>query len=239
VISGVAFCPEPPLLVPAIAQGAAPELAVLREHCAQALRAVAADGRTLVLLGGAEASAWFPAPVAGTLAGFGLPGEIWLGTPNLNGTARPAAVLPASLTVGAWLVAAALGADRGAFAVAAGPDFAGSAAGRRPDELAARRDLALVVLGDGSARRRTNAPGYLDERAADFDATVAAALSSGDPASLGKLDLALGGQLLAAGVRAWHAAGQVLGGRTYDAALRYDGAPYGVGYFVASWTARG
>jgi hypothetical protein len=95
------------------------------------------------------------------------------------------------------------------------------------------------VLGDGSARRSTSAPGYFDERAADFDAAVASALRSGNPATLCQLDAALGGQLLAAGVPAWHAAGQALGQRRYDARLHYDEAPYGVGYFVASWSACG
>jgi hypothetical protein len=239
VISGVAFCPEPPLLVPAIAQGAAAELAELRERCAQALRAVAGAGRPLVLLGGGGTSVWYRAPVAGTLAGFGLPGTIWLGTPPGASTLPRDAPLPASLTVGAWLVGAALGPGEGAYAVSVGPDFAGSAAERELRALAAGQDLALLVLGDGSARRSTSAPGYLDDRAADFDATVARALRSGDPRSLGRLDLALGQQLLAAGVPAWRAAGRVLGERSYDALLLYESAPYGVGYFVASWTARG
>jgi hypothetical protein len=239
VIAGVAFCPEPPLLVPEMAQGAAAELAVLRERCAQALRAVAGGGRTLVLLGGGGESAWYRAPVAGTLAGFGLSGRIWLGEPPAAQHAVHDAQLPASLTVGAWLVGAALGPGEGEYAASVGPDFAGSTAERELSDLAAGRDVALVVLGDGSARRSANAPGYLDDRAAGFDATVARALRSGDPAALGDLDRVLGEQLLAAGVPAWQAAGQALGGRRYDALLRYEAAPYGVGYFVASWTARG
>lgn len=95
----------------------------------------------------------------------------------------------------------------------------------------------LLVVGDGSARRSEKAPGYLDERAAGFDAAVADALRSGEPARLAALDDALGRELLAAGVPAWHEAAARLAG-TYRAELRYDDAPFGVGYFVAVWTAR-
>lgn len=238
MISGVAFCPEPPLLLPTLSQGAAAELADLRACCAQALRALPLVDGPLVLLGAGDASACYRAPVAGTLAGFGVARTLWLGHPPET-EPTPDAVLPASLTVGAWLVAETLGPSDGAYAVSVGPDFAGSNAERRLDELASRDDLAVVVLGDGSARRSTSAPGYLDERAADFDAAVAAALRSGDPTSLCKLDATLGEELLVGGVRAWHAAGAVLGEHSYDGLLSYDQAPYGVGYFVASWTARG
>jgi hypothetical protein len=45
--------------------------------------------------------------------------------------------------------------------------------------------------------------------------------------------------LLAAGVPAWQAAGRLLDGGDYTAELLYRDDPYGVGYFVAAWTARG
>ncbi|MEO9110080.1 MAG: hypothetical protein ABI368_07670, partial [Jatrophihabitantaceae bacterium] len=103
--------------------------------------------------------------------------------------------------------------------------------------LARSQDIALLVMGDGSACRSIKAPGYLDERASAFDQAVASALASGDSAALGSLDLELGAELLAAGVPAWRAASSVLDGIRYDAELTYDQAPYGVGYFVAAWTA--
>jgi aromatic ring-opening dioxygenase LigB subunit len=91
-------------------------------------------------------------------------------------------------------------------------------------------------MGDGSARRSVAAPGYVDERAATFDATVAAALKSADVDALLALDPQLAGDLLAAGRASW----QVLAGAAgpgCTAELLYDDAPYGVGYFVATWTA--
>jgi hypothetical protein len=111
-------------------------------------------------------------------------------------------------------------------------------AGESQPPLLDDAEVALLVMGDGSARRSTTAPGYFDERAADFDADVAAALASGNADCLA-IDDWLAGQLLAAGAPAWNAAGRLLRGRSFDAELLYDAAPYGVGYFVAVWTADG
>ncbi|MEO8889119.1 MAG: hypothetical protein ABI301_04440 [Jatrophihabitantaceae bacterium] len=234
MIVAAVFCPQPPLLVPAVATGAAPELDGLRSACRGAIgRAGAAH--PVVLLGSGPVSASHSARSRGTLAQLGVPGEIHLGDLSRGG----ALDLPPSLTVGAWLVQDALGPHSGAVAYSVGPEFGRSRAATELLERAETGDLALIVLGDGSARRTLKAPGYLDERAEAFDATVAAALSSGDGARLEALDADLGAQLLAAGVPAWRAAGALLAGGRYDADLLYDQAPYGVGYFLAEWTARG
>lgn len=224
MIAGAAFVPETPLLVPEVAQGAAPELDDLRAACRTAIKRVAGAAERIVVVGSAAASGTYPARMRGTLAGFGVPLEVCLGSDE-----RGPVELPPSLTIGAWLVRDALGGDTGATGIA----VAG------PDEALTGLDTgaALVVVGDGSARRSTSAPGYLDERAAPFDAAVAAALASGEPARL-HLDADLGAQLLAAGVPAWRAAGAALGAERYDAELLYEDAPYGVGYFVAAWTPR-
>jgi hypothetical protein len=165
------------------------------------------------------------------LSGFGVPGEIHLGAPTCGGELG----LSPPLTIGAWLVRDALGPRSGARGFSVGPDFASSAAAVELLKLAETSDVALIVLGDGSARRSTTAPGYLDERAAGFDAAVADALRSGDAGELEKLDGQLAAELLAGGVPAWHAAAAVLAEQTYTARLSYEQAPYGVGYFVATW----
>ena len=170
----------------------------------------------------------------GSLAGFGVPGQIHLGSDSCGG----ALDLPLSLTIGAWLLREAIGPRSGALGFSAGPDFVASKAAVQLLELAESRDLALLVLGDGSARRSTTAPGYLDERAAAFDGAIERALRGGDPVALERLDEQLGAELLAAGVPAWRAAGRLLDGGAFDAELRYADAPYGVGYFVATWLAQ-
>lgn len=233
MISGVAFCPQPPLLVPAVAVGAAGELDGLRAACRSAITA-ACHGRRPVLLGAGPVSVSHSPLARGSLAGFGLPGEIHLGDPGCGGALE----LPVSLTVGAWLVADALGPRSGARGFSVGPDFASSRAGAELLAVAEDADdVALVVLADGSARRGPKAPGYDDPRAAGFDAGVAAALRSGRATALEQLDAGLGAQLLAGGVPAWHATAAVLGAQRYAATLSYEDAPYGVGYFVASWLA--
>jgi hypothetical protein len=230
VISGVAFCPHPPLLVPEVAAGAAGELDGLRAACRSAIISVCA-GSQPVLLGAGSLSRAHPPQARGTLAGFGVAGHLVLGAR----TSEAPPELPLSLTVGAWLVREALGPDSGARGFAVGPDFASSPGAGELRALAGMSEIALIVLADGSARRSIRAPGYYDPRAAGFDAAVAGALREGDPAALGRLDATLGAALLAAGVPAWHAAADLLGGRRYRAHLAYDDAPYGVGYFVASW----
>jgi hypothetical protein len=225
VITGAAFCPHPPLLVPAVAAGAADELDDLRAACVAAIRRVAQPGSQLVLLGAGDRTTQYATGTTGSLHGFGVDVGVALG--STSGTTTGPAALPLSLTVGAWLVQQALDDA---------PDATigwsiGDAGG--PVELP-DAPVALLVMGDGSARRSTSAPGYLDPRAAGFDAAVARALAAGNPDGL-RVDPELGDELLAAGSRTWQAAAVLLSHRRWRAELLYDAAPYGVGYFVATW----
>jgi hypothetical protein len=226
VIHAVAFCPHPPLLLPDVAQGAASELDDLRAACRTALRQVCAAAPKLVVVGATDGPSRRHLPTErGSLAPYGVPLEIPLGDD------RPGPVeLPLSLTIGAWLLRDALGPNCGAIGRSVG------AGESMTDSIDA--DVALIVMGDGSARRSTTAPGYLDDRAAAFDASVTAALANGIGAQL-CFDERLAAELLAAGAPAWNATGRWLTDRTFDADLLYDDAPYGVGYFVATWTSRG
>jgi hypothetical protein len=243
VIVGAAFCPHPPLLVPTLASGAAAELEELRAACAGAINAVVAPDRGLVLLGSGAQSAVYASGGRGSLAPYGVELDVRIGSPDDRCGPEPGPgpgpPLPLSLTVGAWLVERSVGVRTGAIAVSVGPDFATSDAAGELRRRAALETIALIVMGDGSARRTTRAPGYLDRRAAAFDASVAAALRDADAAALCALDTELGAELLAAGVPAWRAAGALLADAAYDAQLCYDRAPYGVGYLVAAWTAHG
>jgi hypothetical protein len=231
VISGAAFCPQPPVLVPDLAGAAAPELDDLRAACRAAITQVAAAGHQLVLLGAGPSSKLHSPLARGTLAGFGLSGEIHLGAPTCGGALE----LPPSLTVGAWLTRDVLGPRSGALAVSVGPDFGRTPAAVELLRMAEESDITLLVMGDGSARRSIAAPGHLDDRAATFDAEVVTALAAGDGEALARLDLELGAELMATGVPAWRAAGSLLTGTRYRASLLADSARYGVGYFVASW----
>ena len=150
--------------------------------------------------------------------------------------ARPG--LPTSLGVGrrllqeaGWdgpveLVAARWHADPGPVAALA------ERLGDRPD------GTVLLVLGDGSARRGEKAPGFLDERAFGFDDAVAAALAGGDATALRDLDAGLAEELMVLGSTALRLLGSVAagGGSAPVAAMTYRDDPFGVSYFVATWT---
>ena len=219
MVSAIAFCPSPPLLVPELAAGAAGELDPLRAACREAVRRLLAAGPDqVIVIGTGSGGGRFPPGSTGTLAGYGVPV-----TASLPGAAPRPGPLPLPLTLGAWLLS---GADLPCQGVVVDGDTPSL-----PDAQ------AYLVVGDGSARRTERAPGYVDRRAEPFDAAVAAALAAGDAAALRDLDPVLGAELLAAGVPAWRAVGRALAGRGYDADLLYDAAPYGVGYFVAVWAA--
>jgi hypothetical protein len=104
--------------------------------------------------------------------------------------------------------------------------------GARVAGLAPR--VALLVVGDGSARRTPTAPGYFDERAEAFDASAEAAIRAGDMAALAGLDAGLAAELMVTGRAAW----QVLAGavgleRRAPGEVLYSDAPFGVSYLVA------
>jgi len=102
-------------------------------------------------------------------------------------------------------------------------------------ELGAALTGALLVVADGSARRGLKAPGYLDERAAPFDAGLLAALQSGDPAQLLALDAGLAAELMVAGRAPWQVMAGAAQGRRWITETHYVGDPFGVFYPVLTW----
>jgi aromatic ring-opening dioxygenase LigB subunit len=96
--------------------------------------------------------------------------------------------------------------------------------------------VALLVMGDASACRTLKAPGYLDERAAGFDAEIARALGAADVAALEALDAELAQELKVSGRAPWQVLAGAAEGAGLGGALLYDDAPYGVGYLVAAWS---
>jgi hypothetical protein len=232
-VSGVplvaaAICPNPPLILPELAAGAATELDDLRAACDTAIARLWTAGPdlvTVVAAGDAPAPDAPPSdepPTGELLARFGARGTA--------GGRRPLGVL-----IGLWLLerqpAAVPVAVRTVPAGAAPRDCA--ALGR---QLTAANRVALLVMGDGSACHGLQSPGYEDSRADGFDGAVRAALAAGDPAGLLALDPGLADEVLAAGRAPWQVLAGAADGRRWHAEVDYDKAPYGVGYFVASWT---
>lgn len=231
VLVAAAVCPHPPLLIPGVTAGAAPETDALRAACdATVGELVAAEPDVIALIGtGPEASA-FGAGAWGTFAGYGV--DVRAGLPGAD-TSDP--VLPLALTVGAWLLArSSYAGESQAWSVPA--DLPSSEAAALGVEIAGCAPrVGLLVLGDGSARRSVAAPGYLDDRAGPFDAGVATALTTVDLDALLDLDVGLADELLAVGRAPWQVLAGAAWGRDWRSDLTYDDAPYGVGYLVASW----
>jgi hypothetical protein len=250
VLVGAAICPHPPLLVPQAmgAAGARPfparhpvdaQLGELRAACRAAVADLAGLRPDLIIVvGGGEKTEAFGAAAAGSLRSFGIP----------FATGHGPAVLPLSLTVGAWLLRG-VAADQQAEpaeldqarpwrlrlqAVAASlPPGECVRIGARLARLSRR--VALLVMGDGPGRPATGVPGAPDPQASDYTAAVAGALARAAPGELARIDPALDARLLVAGRAAW----QVLAGAAATAgltgSLRYAAAPLGVSYLVAVW----
>ena len=96
--------------------------------------------------------------------------------------------------------------------------------------------VGLLVMADGSACRSLRAPGYLDPRAAAFDAAIADAVRSGDLAPLRAMDSDLARELLVAGRPGWQVLAGAIPGRAPGTEVLYEADPFGVFYLVA-WLA--
>jgi hypothetical protein len=88
---------------------------------------------------------------------------------------------------------------------------------------------SYLVVGNGSAMRTEKAPGHFDERAEAFDAALGESLRAGRPA----VDVDLARELWAS-VDALVALGEL--GALGEGRVDYDDAPYGVQYWVVTWS---
>lgn len=224
MLVAAACCPHPPLLVPAVAQGATAELDGLRSSCAKAVDALfAATPVLLVVVGGGPRLAEYAGDSAGSLTRYGI---------DVRYGGYGPVVLPLAHTVGAYLLGDATVVRR----YVAVPDTASAescaALGR---ELAGRAErVALLAMGDGSARHPGSPLGH-DARAVAFDAETARALASADTSALDALDPLLARDLVVSGRAPWQVLAGAAHGLAVSASLLDAATPYGIGYLVASW----
>lgn len=227
------------MLVPEVAAGAAGELDALRAAAESAVRRLL-RGRPdrLFVVGGGPETFTVDNLEFGSMGRYGMPDES--SSPRFGvGRGEPSGQ-PLSLLIGAWLLDR-IGVANPASGVSVGDDTPARACAALGAELAGTADrVALLVMGDGSACRGTAAPGYDDPRAEAYDKEVALALATADASVLLGLDETLSARLLVAGRAAWQvlAGGVLASGRQWRGELSYDGAPYGVAYFVARWEPR-
>jgi hypothetical protein len=239
MITSAALCPWPPLLVRELT-GADPVLPELRAACAEAVATLLRDGPEVVaVVGPGTATASWPGDGRLNIAAFG-PGAAAPGPaerpvlPPAPATAeRP--VLPSAPGIGAYLLdQAGYRGQRLIWSVSADEPVAGC---RKlgADLAGGSTRTALLIIGDGSARRGPRAPGHFDERAGAFDAMVERALRAGDLTALLDLDPALARELMATGRPAWQVlAGALEGMARLAVEVQYAGDPFGVAYLVAT-----
>jgi hypothetical protein len=221
VLVAAAVCPHPPLLVPEIGVGLGAEVDDLRQQCAQAVRGLCDTEVDRLFVVGAAVG-----PPAGSFTPW-APGsgveQVLVDVPE---------PLPLPLLVGGYLTR---GLPRSFVVVDADTEPADCLDLGRDLAGAAER-VALLVMGDGSARHDVKAPGYVDPRSAGWDEEVQRAFAGGDLAGLSALDPALGADLMCSGGAPW----QVLAGAAGKSPVHTEFAAstilFGVGYFVARWS---
>ncbi len=228
MLIGAALAPSPPLLCAQLT-GRRPVLPELRAACAEVVRRLLADDADLVVVVGPAAAtgAWDPASRLDLSA--------YAPAVASTGTGSP----PLALGLGAMLL------DQAGYAgprrlQAVGQDEPTSACAKLGAELAGEgARTALLVMGDGSARRSLKAPGYLDPRAAGFDAEVERAVRAGDTGALLRLDQALARDLMAGGRPAWQVLAGALPSPAPATEVLYCDDPFGVAYLVVFMRASG
>jgi hypothetical protein len=226
-----AVCPHPPLIVPEVARGAASELDDLRIACTAAIKTIVAAAPDVIICAASDSALervkQYGPDAGGSLRRYGV--DVSFGG---NGER-----LGLGLTVGAWLLDEVGWDGRRTYvglATAGGFDQGrGMAAGART--------VGVLAMGDGSAKRSRQAPGFFDERAPGFDAEVVRALSSADLEWFATHpDAKLAADLWCTGGPAWQAlagaATQAPIGADIRTEIGYDAAPYGVGYVVSTWS---
>ncbi|MEU6226455.1 class III extradiol dioxygenase subunit B-like domain-containing protein [Streptomyces sp. NPDC047042] len=237
MLVAAAVCPCPPLLVPEVASGAAPELDAARAACTEALGVLAAARPHLLLVvGPAEQSGRGPHPegTRGSFRGFGVDLDVRLGTGSDEQAERE---LPTSLAVAAWLLERTGWSHAPVEGLGVGEPLAAERCVAVGREIAGRvARVALLVMGDASACRTLKAPGYLDERAAGFDEAAGRALGAADVPALKALDAELAYELKVSGRAPWQVLAGAAEGADLTGTLLYEDAPYGVGYVVAAWS---
>ncbi|MDS1112864.1 hypothetical protein RD149_03700 [Gordonia westfalica] len=241
MLAAVVFVPSAPLLVPELVGPSAFDTEPVRSAVGDALAGAVAIGvDRWVVVGASDDPVTGPVREAGSgsFARFGVDVRV-----SLSDETGPRMSL--SMLVGAWLHEwASLGP---ASACVVGRESTPDECAGIGAELAARlgesaERIGLLVVGDGSTALTPKAPGGgRRESAVALNDAIVAAIGGADTAALAALRPepcdaeGVGGRV------AWQVAAAAVEncGSAVVAKTGYAGAPFGVGYIVATWTVTG
>ncbi len=232
MIVGAVLCPAAPLLIPGVANGVAVEQSCWVPAVRSTVgRLAARSDRILVVTAGRQPRWTDRLPIDLGIHPFGRgPGRRTVET-TAAPTWAPGIWVARTLLPHGDLIGCELDLQSdlltGAGISATGPIAT--------DPSAA---LGLLVLADGALCHGPAAPAAADDRADPFEHDLQRALSTGDPATLrswatGNRELASELGATTPGCLALLA--ELSAGSAWSAAAEYLGAPYGVGYHLASW----
>ncbi|WP_196250058.1 MULTISPECIES: hypothetical protein [Nocardiaceae] len=241
MLRAVALVPSPPLLVPELTGSGAADSIDVRAAACDAASYLASVADTWVAIGVADVARRITHPAAGSFTGYGV--DVRVDLSDGDSASDPDMPLPA--LIAGWLrgqasagevsreitVDVELVADRGV-----ADDHRRLGANLRAEFDGRGTDWGLLVVADGATTLTPKAPGSFDDRAESVQRDVDDALAAADAGALTRLDPVLCGEVGVGGLAAWQTAAGVVGDDVVDVRTLYRGAPYGVGYFVGTWT---
>lgn len=231
MLTAIAMIPSAPLMVPELASGAAAELTELHA-------AVLAAARQLpdrwVAVGVGSADEVIGADAVGTFGGYGVDVRVALAGDDLVDESAQPSRLPLGALITGWVRGQANPAVRAEVRVySEGHDgVAALACGRalRAELDGITEAVGVLIVADGANTLTPPAPGGYDPDSPAVQQRLDDALGAGDVGALAALPQEVVGRV----------AYQVLAGlaEPSPSAARelFRGAPYGVGYFVGTWT---
>ncbi len=238
VFRAAALVPSPPLLVPELTGSSAAETADLRCAALDAVTELTSKVDRWIAIGVDRAEETYDASTVGTFRGFGV--DVVVRLSDRPSSTLPDPELPLSVLIAGWL--------RGN----TDPDspvevriIPADASSQQCTELGAelRRELdaspeswGILVLADGANTLTAKAPGSFDDRAEAIQQRIDDALAAADVDSLASLDADLCAAVGVSGRAVWQVLAAAVGSDTIATTELYRLAPFGVGYYVGTWS---
>ena len=227
MLAAIALTPSAPVLVPELAGAAAAEVAEFHDA---AIAAAATLPNRWIAIGVGQTDQIFEPATRGTFGGYG--GDV----PVTLSADAPQVItdLPLCALIAGWLRGQSNAAARVQVRVYAADHDVDAALARgralRDAINEAADPIGVLVVADGANTLTQSAPGGYDPDSEPLQTTLDDALATGNAVALTRLPNGAIGRV----------AYQVLAGLTEPKPLAAKefvrGAPYGVGYFVGTWT---